>query len=85
MNKQTIGTCSICGGSVTLPVYYHSVIAPTPKCERCGAVAKPSGPVIPMERPKKLVLADELSQMCTMGEVLDSPLRRPPLRHWRSH
>ena len=53
MNKQIIGSCSICGGAVTLPAYCHSVIPPRPTCEQCGAVAKPAGPVIPMERPTR--------------------------------
>jgi hypothetical protein len=48
MNTQTVGTCSICGGAVTLPTMYWSVVPPVPTCSRCGAMARSSGPVIPM-------------------------------------
>ena len=47
----TIGTCSNCGGEVTIPSVYHSVVPPKPTCQRCGAVARPHGPVIDMEPP----------------------------------
>lgn len=48
-NVRVIGTCSICGGRVTVPSVYHSVVPPTPTCEKCGAVPRQSyGPVIPM-------------------------------------
>ena len=51
MTGTTIGTCSLCGGRVSLPM--HSVDQ-TPRCERCGAVPKtPHGPVIEMDRPKR--------------------------------
>lgn len=53
MNERTIGQCSMCGGRVTLPEYWHGVVPPVPTCQECGAVAKPSGPVIPMERPRR--------------------------------
>lgn len=47
--NQTIGTCSICGGRVTVPSIWLAVIPPTPTCENCGATAAPNnGPVIPM-------------------------------------
>lgn len=48
MSTTTIGTCSICGGRVSVPTIYFSVVPPTPTCENCGATALPSGPVIPM-------------------------------------
>lgn len=44
-----IGTCSLCGGRVTLPFVWHSVVPPVPTCESCGAV-KAEGPVIEMRR-----------------------------------
>lgn len=47
-NKQCIGTCSNCGGQVTVPTIYWSVIPPVPTCESCGATARPHGPVIDM-------------------------------------
>lgn len=49
--KNTIGTCSLCGGPVTVPTVYHSVVPPTPRCEGCGAVPVAShGPVIAMRK-----------------------------------
>jgi len=50
MNDLTIGTCSICGGAVTLPTIFWSVVPPVPSCSRCGATKRqPHGPVIDME------------------------------------
>lgn len=46
---QVLGTCSICGGRVTLPTVWWGVIPPTPTCESCGATARQHGPVIDME------------------------------------
>ena len=44
-----IGSCSICGGPVTVPTIWHCVIPPTPTCSRCGAIrADTHGSVIPM-------------------------------------
>ncbi len=51
MNTQIVGTCSICGGAVTLPLAWYSVTPPVATCSRCGAVAAQHGPVIPMVRP----------------------------------
>lgn len=48
MTSYTIGTCSICGGRVSVPAVYHSIIPPVPTCDRCGATAAQHGPVIPM-------------------------------------
>ena len=48
----TIGTCGRCGGAVTIPSYWMSVIPPTPKCVACGATPKEAhGPVLPMNNP----------------------------------
>lgn len=53
MNK-TVGTCSNCGGRVTLPTYFYSTVPPVPTCQGCGATqAQPHGPVIPMGPAKK--------------------------------
>lgn len=51
--RATIGTCSLCGGSVTQHSgAWYGVVPPTPTCSRCGAVpARRPGPVIPMEQP----------------------------------
>lgn len=43
-----VGTCSICGGRVTIPDVWGAIIPPTPTCESCGAVAAQNGPIIPM-------------------------------------
>lgn len=50
MTEQTIGTCSICGGSVVGWVgAWHAVIPPPPaRCASCGATEARHGPVIPM-------------------------------------
>ena len=48
-----MGTCSICGGAVTVPKIWMGVVPPTPTCARCGAyAAPPTLPVIPMYRPE---------------------------------
>lgn len=44
-----VGTCSICGGAVTVPTVWSSVVPPVPSCTACGAVKKQSyGPVVDM-------------------------------------
>lgn len=48
MNEQ-IGKCSHCGGRVTMPRSWSSVVPPVPTCERCGARAKDKSPTIEME------------------------------------
>jgi hypothetical protein len=46
-NKTIVGTCSCCGGCVSCPLVYWSVVPPVPSCERCGArVADDFGPVV---------------------------------------
>lgn len=50
----TLGTCSLCGGVVTIPTVYMSTSSPVPTCASCGAVpvkAKGSRPVIDMTKP----------------------------------
>lgn len=53
MNTNVIGTCSLCGGAVTVPAIWHGIIPPVPTCAKCGATAKQYGPTIEMERPTK--------------------------------
>lgn len=54
---QIVGTCSLCGGPVTVLTTSWSVVAPTPVCSRCGATKKEDfGPVIEME-PKKYTVS----------------------------
>ena len=50
-----IGTCSRCGGTVTVPDVWGGVIPPTPTCSACGATAAGHGPIIQI----KLVKAEE--------------------------
>ena len=51
--KTTLGTCSVCGGPVTVPTAWWGLFPPTPCCENCGAVPEAAhGPIIPM-RPTK--------------------------------
>jgi len=52
--KTILGTCSICGGRVTVPTVYHSIYPPTPTCDGCGATPKGGhGPLIEMDRPSR--------------------------------
>jgi len=57
MADKVIGTCSLCGGPVTVMVGdSHMMLAPgfisPQECKRCGAIAQ-HGPVIHMILPKK--------------------------------
>lgn len=46
-----IGTCSECGGRVTVPQNWMGTRPPVPSCEDCHAtMARPHGAVIPMQR-----------------------------------
>ena len=49
---HTIGTCSECGGRVTIPSVWYGIHPPVPTCESCGATpADPAyGQVIPMQK-----------------------------------
>jgi len=77
MNKQTIGRCSNCGGAVTLPVYFHSVVTPQPECEDCGAVAKARGPVIDMGPPRNSKIQSvQVASLLTTGEKVRWSLHR---------
>ncbi len=42
------GTCSLCGGPVSVPDNWMCGIPAVPTCEQCGATAAQHGPVIPM-------------------------------------
>jgi len=48
MNNHPIGTCSLCGGQVSVPAVWHCTIPPVPRCESCGATMAGAGPVLPM-------------------------------------
>jgi hypothetical protein len=48
-NETYVGTCSICGGRVTVPTVWHSVVPAVPTCRSCGATAAQNpGPIVPM-------------------------------------
>lgn len=47
--RQAVGTCSICGGKVYIPILWAGVVPPVPCCASCGANAASRGPVIPMQ------------------------------------
>lgn len=47
---RVLGTCSLCGGPVTVPPAWYGMLPPVPTCADCGARPKqPHGPVIKME------------------------------------
>ena len=35
---QVIGKCSLCGGIVTVPMFWGGITPATPTCTKCGAV-----------------------------------------------
>lgn len=49
-----IGTCSRCGGPVTVPDAWGGIIPPTPTCATCGATAAGYGPIIQMNPPRTI-------------------------------
>lgn len=49
MSYTVVGTCSLCGGMVTVPTVWMCTIPPTPTCQSCGAHAPMHGPVIQMQ------------------------------------
>jgi hypothetical protein len=45
----TVGTCSICGGRVSVPDIWMGIYPPIPQCDSCHAMqTQPHGPVVPM-------------------------------------
>lgn len=60
MHKQVVGSCSQCGGVVSVATVYMSVNPPVPHCEKCGAcAAPPRGPVIEMT-PRRAASPEDL-------------------------
>lgn len=59
---SVVGSCSLCGGPVTIPTVWMAVIPPVPRCAHCGAVAASHGPVIPM-RPRPVCAARPLTPL----------------------
>lgn len=57
INNKPIGTCSQCGGVVSIPTVWYGVTRPVPSCESCGATAAgwpnlPMIPTIPVPKPR---------------------------------
>jgi hypothetical protein len=50
LSYRTIGSCSLCGGAVRVPLVWMSIFAPTAECADCGALGSGNGPVIPMKQ-----------------------------------
>ena len=49
MSEVVIGTCSLCGGPVTVPSAWGGILPPVGRCRGCGAEQKdPHGGTIEM-------------------------------------
>lgn len=56
-DKVVLGTCSLCGGPVSVPAVWHGIVPPTLTCERCGAVkANEYGEVIQMHTAPRVTI-----------------------------
>lgn len=71
--RTKLGICSICGGEVWM-VTAGMPPLPPPTCDSCGATAKPTGPVIPMQKsppdePVVINLMDALKQSIAEHEA----------------
>jgi hypothetical protein len=62
--SRVVGTCSVCGGAVTVPAVWCGVFPPTPTCSACGAEAASHGPVIPM-KPRPGVVTKTITVPCS--------------------
>lgn len=62
-NSTVIGRCSCCGGLVTVPSIWMSVVPPVPTCEACGATSDVNDklPVIPMKPTKRYTISTTTS------------------------
>jgi hypothetical protein len=56
-DKRIVGKCSICGGIVSVPTVFLSVVPPVPTCESCGASEDQTAnlPTVPMRPREHLV------------------------------
>ena len=54
MSKRIIGSCSLCGGTVSTPTVFYSVNPPVASCEKCGATEEQKFPVVEMKSPNKI-------------------------------
>ena len=58
MSETTVGTCSICGGDITLPAVWWYCCTTRLQCSQCGAYPAENKPVIPMQN-KRIVQTEE--------------------------
>jgi len=65
----TIGTCSICGGAVTVSSAWGSIIPQVPSCSSCGAKQAQHGAVIPMVPAKKPETLAKVFQSVDTGPI----------------
>lgn len=53
MSKRILGSCGLCGGTVSVPLAFLSLVPPVPACESCGAVPRDAAPPrLPMLPPR---------------------------------
>ena len=52
IGKGIVGTCGNCGGRVLVDSPWFGIVAPLPRCDRCGATPAAHGPVLPMNPPQ---------------------------------
>ena len=75
-----MGTCSLCGGRVSIPRVFMGIITRVPTCESCHATAGAShGPVIPMtpaQKPIRITVGDKIPPdvYVISGENLNRPI-----------
>ena len=55
IGHTVIGSCSLCGGPVTVPTVWHCILPPVATCAKCGATKAddPALPVVPMVPPSR--------------------------------
>ena len=64
-----IGSCSLCGGRVTVPTAWWAIVPPTPTCESCGATARAHGPVIEMQPAPRTFTTNKLEILHLAGPL----------------
>ncbi len=73
IGDRTIGTCSVCGGAVTVPGIWGAIIPPVPTCSACGATKREShGPVIDMEPGRSRLPTRGTGAIKMMSTVLEA-------------
>lgn len=50
---KVLGSCSICGGNVVIPLVWMGIYPPTPYCNSCGAVREEEKKIIKMKPVKR--------------------------------